>query len=133
MCIPSGKTFHLIPWPWPSDLWHWSLTFPRTLAMVITFDWYMVGLSYFTCVFLLARRFIWYHDLDPLIFDLLFKDFNIGYKHIYMQNTFFECSASLKFLMRQNSANFETFGGAYSDLVSLLVLTLKSLFKCRII
>jgi hypothetical protein len=30
----------------------------------------VLGLSYFTCVFFLARPFIWYHDLDPLIFDL---------------------------------------------------------------
>jgi hypothetical protein len=30
----------------------------------------VLGLSYFTCVFLLARSFIWNHDLDPLIFDL---------------------------------------------------------------
>jgi hypothetical protein len=25
MCIPSGKTLHLILWPWPTDLWRWSL------------------------------------------------------------------------------------------------------------
>jgi hypothetical protein len=57
----------------------------------------MLGLSYFACVFFLARLFIGYHD--PLIFDLLFENFNLGHKH--MQNTFFECSASLKFLLRQ--------------------------------
>jgi hypothetical protein len=38
--------------------------------LVITFDWLILELSYFTCLFLLARPFIWYHDLDPLIFDL---------------------------------------------------------------
>jgi hypothetical protein len=42
----------------------------KTLTLVITFDLLVLGLSYFTCVFLLARPFIWYHDLDPLIFDL---------------------------------------------------------------
>jgi hypothetical protein len=41
----------------------------QTLTLVITFDWLVLDLSYFTCVFLLARPFIWYHDLDPLIFD----------------------------------------------------------------
>jgi hypothetical protein len=71
----------------------------QTLTFVLFFDWWVLGLSHFTCVFLLARPFIWYHDLDPLIFDLLFENFNLGHKH--MQNTFFECSASLKFLMRQ--------------------------------
>jgi hypothetical protein len=25
MCIPSGETFHLIPWPWPSDLGVWPI------------------------------------------------------------------------------------------------------------
>jgi hypothetical protein len=30
----------------------------------------MLELSYFTCVFLLAIPFIWYHDFNPLIFDL---------------------------------------------------------------
>jgi hypothetical protein len=53
MCIPSGKTFHLMPWNWPTDIWP------------------------------------------------LFENFNFGHKH--MQNTFFECSASLKFLMRQKT------------------------------
>jgi hypothetical protein len=24
MCIPSGKTFHLLPRPWPSDFLRWS-------------------------------------------------------------------------------------------------------------
>jgi hypothetical protein len=50
MCIPSGKTFHLIPWPWPTDIW----PFRKFLTLVIN-----------TC------------------------------------KTFFECSASLKFLTRQ--------------------------------
>ena len=42
----------------------------KTLTLVITFDWYVLGLSYFTCIFLMVRPFIWYHDLDPLTFDL---------------------------------------------------------------
>jgi hypothetical protein len=39
-----------------------------------------------------------------------------------MPNTFFECSASLKFLMKQKKqCQIETFGWGLSDLVSLLV------------
>jgi hypothetical protein len=37
--------------------------------LVITFDWQVLGLSYFTCVYLLARPFICYYDLDHLTFD----------------------------------------------------------------
>jgi hypothetical protein len=71
MCTPYGKTFHLIPWPWPSDLWHWSLTyFLKTLSLVVTFDWWVVGVSYFTWIFVVVRPFFWYHDFDFLTFDL---------------------------------------------------------------
>ena len=50
MCIPCDKTFPLIPkfltsWPWP-----WPLTyFSKTLTLAITFEWKVIGLSYFTC------------------------------------------------------------------------------------
>jgi hypothetical protein len=43
----------------------------KTLSLVITFDWLVLGLSYFTSVFLLARPFIWCHGFDPLTFDLV--------------------------------------------------------------
>jgi hypothetical protein len=33
------------------------------------------------------------------VFDLVFEKFDLGYQ--YMQNTFFECAALLKFLMAQ--------------------------------
>jgi hypothetical protein len=60
-CIPSGKTFHLIQWPWP-------LTLEFDLFKNFNFghnSWLVGGgFSYFICVFLLARHFIWYHDLD---------------------------------------------------------------------
>jgi hypothetical protein len=43
--------------------------------------------------------FVYYHDLDTLVFDLVFEKFDLSYQH--MQNTFFECAALLKFLMTQ--------------------------------
>ena len=82
MCISCGKTFLSIPkfstsWPWP-----WLLTyFWKNLTLAITFEPKEIGLSYFTCVFLVARPFCWYQyfwlsglDLD---FDLLLKKLNL--------------------------------------------------------
>jgi hypothetical protein len=77
MCIPSDKAFHLIPWPSPSDRGVWPLQ--KTLTLVTTFHWMVVGLSYF----------LW-QDLSfdtttfttwPLIleFDLFFQNFNLGH------------------------------------------------------
>jgi hypothetical protein len=40
----------------------------------------VLGLSYFTCVFLLVRPFNWYHGLDPMTFEFdLFKNINLGH------------------------------------------------------
>ena len=135
----------------------------------------MLGVSYFTCVFRMVRPFVWYHDLDPLTFELgvwpTFKNFNFGhtiwlvgargfifhmcipssktfhlipwpwptdiwpsFRKFYLVvntcKTFFECFASLKFLWyKRDSANSETFGGALSDFVSLLVTL--DLRKCH--
>jgi hypothetical protein len=33
MCIPSGRIFHLIPWPWPSDLWVLNLSQSSSLRL----------------------------------------------------------------------------------------------------
>ena len=70
MCISCDKTFLLIPifltsWPWP-----WLLTyFWKNLTLAITFVPKEIGLSYFTCVFLVTRPFcryqyFWLRDLD---------------------------------------------------------------------
>ena len=66
MCISCGKTFLSIPkfftwWPWP-----WLLTyFWKNLTLAITFDPKQMGLSYFTCVFLVARPFFWKQNFLP--------------------------------------------------------------------
>ena len=68
--IPCDKTFlskpkFLTAWPWP-----WLLTyFWKNLTLAITFEPKEIGLSYFTCVFLVARPFcryqnFWLRDLD---------------------------------------------------------------------
>ena len=70
MCISCDKTFLPIPkfltsWPWP-----WLLTyFWKNLTLAITFEPKEIGLSYFTCVFLVTRPFcryqnFWLRDLD---------------------------------------------------------------------
>jgi hypothetical protein len=71
MCVPYDRSFLLIPksltlWPWP-----WSLThFPKTLTLGISFEWHLIGLSYFIRVFLMTRPFYWYHNFWPCDFDL---------------------------------------------------------------
>ena len=58
LCISCDKTFLSIPkfltsWPWP-----WLLTyFWKNLTVAITFEPKETGLSYFTCVFPVARPF----------------------------------------------------------------------------
>ena len=59
-CIPCGKTFLSMPkfltsWPWPGLLTY----FWKNLTVAITFEPKEIGLSYFTCVFLVARPFRW--------------------------------------------------------------------------
>jgi hypothetical protein len=70
MCLPSGKTFHLISWPWPSDLWPWRDLLSQNFNLGHNFSSVSDRASYFICVCILARLFIWYHVLDPLFFDL---------------------------------------------------------------
>ena len=80
-CIPCHKSFLLIPnflilWPWP-----WLLTyFWKNLTLAITFEPKVIGLSYFTFVFLVARHFckyqyFWICDLD---LDLLLKNLTLA-------------------------------------------------------
>ena len=52
-------------WPWP-----WSLTFWKTLTLRIAYLPEVIGLSYYTCVFLVTRPFIWYRNFWPLDLDL---------------------------------------------------------------
>ena len=70
MCIPCDKTFLLIPkfltsWPWPSLLTY----FWKNLTLAITFEPKEIGLSYFTCVFLVARPFCRYQIFLPCDLD----------------------------------------------------------------
>ena len=59
-CIPCDKNFLLIQkflpsWPWP-----WLLTyFWKNLTLATTFEPKKIGLSYFTCVLLVARPSCW--------------------------------------------------------------------------
>ena len=70
MCVPCDKTFLLVPkiltsWPWP-----WLLTyFWKNLTLDITKE---MGLSYFMCVFLVARPFCWYQKFWPCDLDFDF-------------------------------------------------------------
>ena len=73
MCISCDKTFlpipkFLTPWPWP-----WLLTyFWKNLTLAITFEPEEIGLSYFTCLFLMARPFCWKQNFLPPDLDLDF-------------------------------------------------------------
>jgi hypothetical protein len=126
LCIPSGKTFLLISWPWHSDLGPWSLTFfSKTLTLVITFDWWVVVL-HISLVFSFWQDLSfdtmtlthWYLTFFPKTLTLIISRCNCSKTH------------SLNALRHwnfwwdwRNSANSESFGGALSDLVSFLVTT----------
>ena len=66
MCIHWGKTFSLVP-RWRSCIkvkvrcqgYIFSTT---TLTLKITFEWQEVELSYFTCVLIVIRSFLWYQS-----------------------------------------------------------------------
>ena len=84
MCISYDKTFLSIPkfltsWPWP-----WLLTyFWKNLTLVITFEPKEIGLSYFTCVFLMTRPFcrcqsFWLRNLDLDFWPTFEKKLNLG-------------------------------------------------------
>jgi hypothetical protein len=64
MSIPCNKTFSLRPWPW-------CLTYLlKTLILAISFERYVLGLWYFTWVFLLASPFHWYKQIRPCDLDI---------------------------------------------------------------
>jgi hypothetical protein len=114
----------------------------------------VLGLSYFTCVFIFSRPFIWYNDhhhltfyLDILLyhrskgegvycFTLMCLSIHLSVTKLssqFSQQLFiteaWNCKThSLNALLhwnlwweKRNGASFETFGGALSDFVSLLV------------
>jgi hypothetical protein len=66
ICVPYDNTFLLVPkfltlWSWPWSLAHFS----KTLTLAIYFEWQVIRLSYFICVFLMARTSQWYHNFWP--------------------------------------------------------------------
>ena len=70
-CIPCDKTFPSIPKLLTS--WPWLLTyFWKNITLAITFEPKVIGLSYLTCVFLVARPFCWKQNLLPRDLDLDF-------------------------------------------------------------
>ena len=83
-CIPCDTTFLSRPkfftsWPWP-----WLLTyFWKNLTLAKTFEPKEIGLSYFTCLFLVARPFCWKQNFYlmtlTLTFDLLLKKLNLDH------------------------------------------------------
>ena len=99
-CIPCDKTFlsirkFLTLWPWP-----WLLTnFWKNLTLATTFEPKEMGLSYFTCVFLVARPSCWnknfYLVTLTLTFDLLLKkldlDHNFWTNRALILNTSISC------------------------------------------
>jgi hypothetical protein len=60
--VPTNMTF----WPW-----------------CLTFEWYILGLWYFTWVFLVTKPYHGYKRFDPVtlsfVFNLLIDNFNLGY------------------------------------------------------
>ena len=86
MCISCDKTFlsklkFLTSWPWP-----WLLTyFWKNLTLAITFEPKEIGLSYFTCVFLVARPFCWKQNFLPHDLDL---DFWPAFKKLNLDHNF---------------------------------------------
>jgi hypothetical protein len=44
--------------------------FSKTLTLAISFEWQVIGLSYFICVFFMTRAFLWYLNFWPCDVDL---------------------------------------------------------------
>jgi hypothetical protein len=52
-------------------LWPWGLAhFSKTLTLAISFEWQVIGLSYFICVFLMTSPFYWYQTFWPCDLNL---------------------------------------------------------------
>jgi hypothetical protein len=45
--------------------------------LAITFEWYVIGLSYFVCVFLKTRPFYWYKNFN-VVYILTTKKGDMG-------------------------------------------------------
>jgi hypothetical protein len=84
LSISCDKTFLWVPkvltlWPWP-----WCLMcLLKMLSLAITFEWYVLGLLYFTWVFLVTKPFhryqnFWSCDLDLGVWPT-YKNINLGY------------------------------------------------------
>jgi hypothetical protein len=82
MSIPFDKTFPLVPTFF--TLWPWCLRYMyvlNTLTLAIYFDWKVLGRWHFTRVFLWTGILVGTKtfDLVTLMFDLLVKNYNLGY------------------------------------------------------
>jgi hypothetical protein len=62
-----------------------TLTFDllvENFNLAASFDWSVLGLWHFTCVFLMTRPFHWYQKFDlvtlTLVIDLIVRNFNFG-------------------------------------------------------
>jgi hypothetical protein len=82
MSVSYDKTFLWMPTNMtflPLCLTHLSKTF----TMAIIFEWYILGLLYFTWVFLVTKPYHGYKRFDlvtlTLVFNLLIDNFNLGY------------------------------------------------------
>jgi hypothetical protein len=56
--------------------------FLKTLILAVSLEWYVLGLWYFTWVFLLTRLLLGWQKFwiyDTLVFDLLIQNFNRGF------------------------------------------------------
>ena len=84
VCIFCGKTFLSVPKVLTLGPWPWLLTyFWKKLTLAITLKPKEIELSYYRCIFLVARPFCLYQKFDPvtltLTFDLLLKKLNLGH------------------------------------------------------
>jgi hypothetical protein len=110
-------------------LWNWRLTyFWKTLLFAISFEWHVLGLSYFTWMFLRTRSFrgyqqIWLCDIDlgvwpsylnfnhAYIFWMI-QDFDVSHEYLLWQvlsvgtNSFDLMNLSLTFVFALLTENF---------------------------
>jgi hypothetical protein len=76
MSVSSSKTFpwiltYLTLWPRP-----WCLTY---ILKTISFEWYVLGVGYFTRVIVVTSPFCGYQQVWPWDVDLLTENFNLGH------------------------------------------------------
>jgi hypothetical protein len=117
MSVSCDKTFLLVPTN--MTFWPWCLNLLKTLTLAITFEWYILGLWYFTWVFLVIKPYHGYKRFDLVTLTLVFKplidNFNLGYNfwmvHVYTRALIFHmsipCDKTLPWLQKVWPCDFD--------------------------